>query len=714
MLRAYTEGICAARGESLPVMVSTDAASYTAEVVRLLHGDPNPAGPGPQEERTNWLTAQEYPGSVQPLQVGSWLSLPVNEPLRSFTFACWICPTAHTARQQVIATWAGQAGESLRLWITDDWCIAAAIASESSGLETVTAEAEIRPWRWHFVGCSFDCERRLLGVFSAARGASVFAAKRIQTKARALRPADGPLYLGAVYQDGGPRNRYNGKIGASTLLADVLDDVQLSDLKGGHPPASVRLMGCWDLSREVHSRRIVDVSGQDNHGIVHNGAARGVTGHRWGGPDDRAYAAAPTEYDAVHLHDDDLEDANWQPSFSVQIPADARSSIYGMRLTSASETTTLCFVVRGDPSNPAPVLFIVPTLTWLAYANWEDNDRARIGLSLYNNHSDGTANYYATLRKPTASFRPSLYFNTDEAGAAPKLDPTSTAMEEPATHLIMADLYMIHWLEQLGIAYEVASDHEFHAAGLERLRRHRVVISAGHHEYWTAQMLDAMDGYLVDGGRLMYMSGNGLYWATSIHPEHPHLMEVRRSGGTATGEALPGELQHSYTGTSGGLWRDQGRAPQRLVGVGMAGQGFSRAPGFRRLPDSFDPRVAFIFEGVGADEVIGDFGLNLGGACGFEFDRADHALGTPHHALLLASSFNPPPTYYRAIENGVGRGPDDPLVRGDMVYFERPSGGAVFAVGSVTWTGSLSHNGYCNNVARISENVLHHFLNQRA
>ena len=40
-------------------------------------------------------------------------------------------------------------------------------------------------------------------------------------------------------------------------------------------------------------------------------------------------------------------------------------------------------------------------------------------------------------------------------------------------------------------------------------------------------------------------------------------------------------------------------------------------------------------------------------------------------------------------------------MRADMVYFERPSGGAVFSVGSITFCGSLSHNRYDNNISRI-------------
>jgi hypothetical protein len=39
-----------------------------------------------------------------------------------------------------------------------------------------------------------------------------------------------------------------------------------------------------------------------------------------------------------------------------------------------------------------------------------------------------------------------------------------------------------------------------------------------------------------------------------------------------------------------------------------------------------------------------------------------------------------------------------------------PSGAAVFAAGSVTWAGSLSHNDYANNVSQITRNVVRRFL----
>ena len=48
--------------------------------------------------------------------------------------------------------------------------------------------------------------------------------------------------------------------------------------------------------------------------------------------------------------------------------------------------------------------------------------------------------------------------------------------------------------------------------------------------------------------------------------------------------------------------------------------------------------------------------------------------------------------------------------RQDLVFFETPNGGAVFSTGSIAWAGSLAHNGYDNNVSRLTENVLRRFL----
>jgi N,N-dimethylformamidase beta subunit-like protein len=214
----------------------------------------------------------------------------------------------------------------------------------------------------------------------------------------------------------------------------------------------------------------------------------------------------------------------------------------------------------------------------------------------------------------------------------------------------------------------------------------------------------------------MYLGGNGFYWRIAFHPEKPGVIEVRRAeNGTRTWVAEPGEYYMSFTGELGGLWRNCGWPPQRLVGIGFASEGFDASSYYRRAPDSHDPRAAFIFAGIGADEPIGDFGSIGGGAAGLELDIADRRLGTPPHALILAASKRHSNVYVPTAEEVPATYPgmdglQDPKVRADMVFFETPNGGAVFSTGSIAWAGSLAHNGYANNVARITGNVLRRFL----
>jgi N,N-dimethylformamidase len=712
VLAAYLGATCVSPGDQVEAMVSTDAPNVNARVVRLIHGDPNPEGPGVVEEDALWSGAGDQIGEQQPLITGSWIELPLNPAgSQSLTLAFWVYWTGNSSSEQTLASLRHQGTEILRLTIRSDSRLEAAIR-EPGEVVLLTSPSPIHRRRWYFVGISANAPTGQMGIFCAERGTSVFSVERAKVKWQGIPQYPDSLLLGASLENGAVQNSFNGKIGGIRIFEGLLDDIDLSDLKQGAELVGGQCEGAWDLGRRTGGTRIIDISGHGRHGQVHNGAARAVTGPNWQ-EIDTTIGSAPRLYDAVHLHDDDLADAEWLPTFTFSIPSGAQSGIYAVRLSTNEEEVALSLVVGPQRKSKAPVLFLVPTLTWLAYANFDSADKHDIGLSLYDSHSDGSPNYYASQRKPTSSTRPDAYFEPEETGggSVPQTHASVPGMPDNATHLVMADLYVIHWLEHLGIQYEVMGDEDLHRLGAEALTSYSAIICAGHHEYWTPEMLDALETYLEAGGNLQYMAGNGLYWPTSIDPERPHLIEVRRRGGTATNQAEPGELQHNSTGLLGGTWSLHGRSSHRLVGIGMAGQGFGRAPGFQRLPDSLNPLVGFIFEGIHFEERIGDFGLNLGGAGGFEFDRIDRMEGTPSSTLLLASTVEVPSSFYRAMEHGVGRGPNDPLVRADMVYLNRGSG-SVFSVGSITWTGSLSHNGYNNNVARVSTNVLTEFISR--
>ncbi|MDH3452769.1 MAG: N,N-dimethylformamidase large subunit, partial [Gammaproteobacteria bacterium] len=281
-----------------------------------------------------------------------------------------------------------------------------------------------------------------------------------------------------------------------------------------------------------------------------------------------------------------------------------------------------------------------------------------------------------------------------------------------------ADTHLYAWLEAHGYAYDIVTDWELHHEGAGLLRDYRVVCTGSHPEYHTRETLDALTEYRNVGGRICYLGGNGFYWKVALSPDRDGLIEIRRGeGGIRAWAAEPGEYYNQFDGEYGGLWRRNGRPPQDLTGVGFTAQGAFIGSYYRKRPACEDARVAWIFEDV-EGELIGNHGLSGHGAAGYELDRADKRLGTPEHAVTLASSENHPPEspwvlVPEEILSHVATWSGEPtpdLIRADMTFFETPAGGAVFSTGSITFCGSLLSNACNNDVSRILNNVLRRFL----
>jgi len=97
-IHGYSDQISVRPGERIRFMVSVEgAARYRAEVVRLINGDANPAGPGPKEEVIATPANGDYPGRFQPTHAGSHVV--VDDPGgllnigQSITVHAFIMPT---------------------------------------------------------------------------------------------------------------------------------------------------------------------------------------------------------------------------------------------------------------------------------------------------------------------------------------------------------------------------------------------------------------------------------------------------------------------------------------------------------------------------------------------------------------------------------------------------------------------------------------------
>jgi N,N-dimethylformamidase len=718
----YTDRLSVTQGEKIRVMVSCDAPEYELDVVRLIHGHPSPAGPGFKERVVPASIAGKYRGKRQELRPGSYVIVPDDPGLRltgSFTIQAWIYPTtANKALQAIITKWSPAQNSGYGLFVGEDGCLGLWLGGEGGQVAKVSSGVPLSDLQWYFVAAAYDeigrevtLLQRPLTEWPPSVTAQV---RRDSVHLTKLAANSVPLLIAAAWQpdptgSDRPAFHFNGKIGNPSLFQRNLNSAQIDALAHGQSPRQLAdaLLASWDFSVGIGTSTVTDISGHELPGKTVNLPARGVTGHNWKGREIN-FAQAPGEYGAIHFHEDDLADAQWEVAAELTIPPTMASGVYAVRLDSSHGEWHVPFFVRPHRGTASShIAFLAPTFSYLAYANMHSGVPGL--LSLYDYHCDGTGVRYASRFRPLLDLNPKyLKFHGEDGRTYGR-------------HFC-ADLSLIDWMDANHFSYDVITDDDLHREGQALLRPYSVVLTGSHPEYYSEQMLDGLQSYLRNGGRLMYLGGNGFYWVTSAGSEWPYPLEVRRWGGTETWGSAPGEYHHSTTGELGGLWRNRGRAPQSLVGVGFCADGWLDEPPqtcafarpYRRTPESHDPRAAFIFEGVASDALIGDFeSLSLGcGAAGDEVDRAEPLFGSPPHSLCVAAATGFQ-RHYHAVEErhyAARFSIEDSTVRSDMVYLEYPRGGAVFSVGSIGWSGSLYFNSYDNNVSRITRNVLTKFM----
>ena len=82
MIMGYTDKLSVRAEDRIRFMVSTEAKNYRADLVRLVHGDTNPQGPGFKEEVLVAPFSGEYAGKNQPLHPGSYISVDAKPALK--------------------------------------------------------------------------------------------------------------------------------------------------------------------------------------------------------------------------------------------------------------------------------------------------------------------------------------------------------------------------------------------------------------------------------------------------------------------------------------------------------------------------------------------------------------------------------------------------------------------------------------------------------
>jgi N,N-dimethylformamidase len=747
----YANKISTKPGETIDVHISADGVTEAdAKLVRLIHGDEHPDGPGFMEEEVDCEADGPWAVHKQYTQVGSYLKvadpdarLALDGPITLFAFVYVGLPEAGL-RQCLLSRWNNVENYGYSLGINqrghfEFWL------GQGSEVDYIQAEAPIIAKIWYFVAATYDptTGRATIHQESVANRYNSLlgrvcpidyrshVAETFRFKPKHL--ADTPFLMAGSWDFHETRGHfvsetYCGKIDRPGVYNRALSRDELDAIKSGKPPRPDGLVAYWDTTAGYTDTGIgddvIDVGPYGLHARGHNRPVRGQTGWNWNGRND-CFRLAPEEYGGVEFHYDQVVDSNWERTRSVKLPDTLRSGCYAIRLRAGpgvglAEEYVVFFVRPKVPKGKVALLF--PTASYLAYANEHLSFDAEIiqpmtgqppivseidvemyknwefGMSTYDSWADGNGVCFSSYRRPILNMRPKHRMSS-----------------MGVTWAFPADLSILAWLEHKGYDYDVLTDEDVHIEGLASLKPYACVLTGTHPEYYSEEMLDATEDYIEGGGRFIYTGGNGFYWNIAFRPEEPWIMEVRKlDSGMRAWQARPGEHYLATTGQKSGLWKNLGRPPQKTVGVGFIGEGFETSRPYRRMPDSYHRQVSWIMEGI-EGEIIGDFGLAYGGAAGLELDRYDLRYGTPPHARILASSGGHSDNYMLSIEEilypypGLA-GSQDYRLRADLVYFTAPNDGAVFSTGSIAFAQALPVNGFDNNVSKLLGNLVDAFV----
>jgi N,N-dimethylformamidase len=161
-IHGYSDQISVKAGDRIKFMVSVEGATgYRAEIVRLINGDANPAGPGPKEEVIASVVNKQYPGRFQPIHAGSYVLIDDGRELlnvdSAITVHAFIMPTTPSKGVQPIVSrynplrqmgWAMVIEETgrLALWIGDG----------AGRTVQVAAPTNLAAGVWYSAGASYD------------------------------------------------------------------------------------------------------------------------------------------------------------------------------------------------------------------------------------------------------------------------------------------------------------------------------------------------------------------------------------------------------------------------------------------------------------------------------------------------------------------------------------------------------------------------------
>ena len=334
----YPDQLSVRPGDTVTFHVSGEGAdTFDAQLVRLIHGDTQPAGPGFKEIEVPSAVDGTHPLLSQLTHHGSYARIPdagglVDRAGEGLSLFAMVQPLIETGPQPVITVWDEAADVGIALVLEPELRLALWLGGPA-GIERVALQDGLLGGVWYAVCGSWDpvsssITVRAMPVVNSynSRFGPLTQVKPLSATSHGSPPSPPQgvdLLLGAFDASDGRvvRGSYNGKLALPSVYGRALSAVELEALSGSAIRPSVTdglraMVGPEPRDRHNASgRRDARRAGWE----ADQPARSRVTAHNWDGSC-YEWPHAPEQYGAIHFHDDDIDDIGWSASCALEIP----------------------------------------------------------------------------------------------------------------------------------------------------------------------------------------------------------------------------------------------------------------------------------------------------------------------------------------------------------------------------------------------------------
>jgi hypothetical protein len=409
-------------------------------------------------------------------------------------------------------------------------------------------------------------------------------------------------------------------------------------------------------------------------GYYQGNGARLVTSIDVSRPSPQVQPAPFTNSDGVY------DCGDWGVSTSWAIPTTAVSGIYFAKAVREDAqdpggASHIAFIVRNDSSH-SDLLFKTSDATWEAYNNYGGVGTSFYGSSIVNDGSSANRGDQISYNRP---------FDT----RANTLTNSWVFHEEYPT---------VRFLEQNGYDVTYFTDVDTARSG-PLIQNHKVFMSVGHDEYWSAEEYNNVMAARDAGVNLAFMSGNTVFWKTrwansndGTNTPYRTLICYKESLGDRTDPADPPTATAAWMDPRYGAPADGNRPENQLTGTVFMVDAVDASSNFFSITVPYaDAGLRFWRNTSVASLQPGQIATLAAGTLGYEFDGdVDNGFRPAGEIDMSATTVS---VQQHVLNGTLAEAPG--TVTHSVTLYRASSGALVFSAGDVRWVWGLDghHDG---------------------